>query len=119
MKMKRFIVFALLAAAFVGCENEKSNIPDWFTPTGEMVEIGFGEADTRVSLDYDNTADKDNLIWVVHLHHPMHSADDDDVPDANGGDDDNEANHPNSRHTNNQDHTSCYNTRTNASPRNS
>ena len=62
MKMKRFIVFALLAAAFVGCENEKSNIPDWFTPTGEMVEIGFGEADTRVSLEfYDN---KDNLIWA-------------------------------------------------------
>lgn len=62
MKMKRFIVFALLAAAFVGCENEKSNIPDWFTPTGEMVEIGLGEADTRVSLEFYN--DKDNLIWA-------------------------------------------------------
>ncbi len=61
--MRKLMFMAVLALAFVACENENENkIPDWFTPTGEKVEIGIGDQ-TRVSLDYDGK--QDNLRWVA------------------------------------------------------
>ncbi len=62
MKLNKFITLALCAVSLVGCENE-NKIPDWFTPTGEMVEIGLGDEGSRVSLEYENN--KDNLYWVA------------------------------------------------------
>lgn len=62
MKLNKFITLALCAVSLVGCENE-NKIPDWFTPTGEMVEIGLGDEGSRVSLDYSDN--KDNLRWAA------------------------------------------------------
>lgn len=60
--MRKLVIIATSLFAFVACEKENL-IPDWFTPSGEMVVIGVGEDGTRVSLDYDGA--KDNLRWAA------------------------------------------------------